>query len=176
MVKYWRILKKYWRVSTLINIKSIEGCSPNSIKISSIYCRTYFLNILSSNFSERTRAPKVHKFVDDFEIHVANSHSLSGVENCPISSRNHVFCLSCEITAFIAGNCMLCCFNSEFTKKINKITYKTDKNKTFLLFYWFCLWFYWFCLCYNNRAHSCQLIKAVFSHGKFSLCIIVRLL
>jgi hypothetical protein len=42
---------------------------------------------------------------------------------------------SCEITAFLAGNCVLCCFhsfNSEFTKKINKIrdkiTYKTDKN------------------------------------------------
>jgi hypothetical protein len=23
---------------------------------------------------------------------------------------------------------VICCFNSEFTKKINKITYKTDKN------------------------------------------------
>jgi hypothetical protein len=23
---------------------------------------------------------------------------------------------------------MFCCFNSEFTKKINNITYKTDKN------------------------------------------------
>jgi hypothetical protein len=35
---------------------------------------------------------------------------------------------SCEITAFIAGNCVVCCFNSEVTKKIKKITYKTDKN------------------------------------------------
>jgi hypothetical protein len=49
-----KILKKYWRVSILINIKCIEGYSPNSTKISSIYCRTYFLNILSSNFSEGT--------------------------------------------------------------------------------------------------------------------------
>jgi hypothetical protein len=54
IIKYWKIFKKYWRVSIsiLINIKCIEGCSPNSTKISSIYCRTYFLNILSSNFSE----------------------------------------------------------------------------------------------------------------------------
>jgi hypothetical protein len=35
---------------------------------------------------------------------------------------------SCENDAFIAGNCVLCCFKSEFTKKIIKITYKTDKN------------------------------------------------
>jgi hypothetical protein len=36
--------------------------------------------------------------------------------------------ISYEITAVKAGNCVLCCFNSEFTNKINKITYKTDKN------------------------------------------------
>jgi hypothetical protein len=36
--------------------------------------------------------------------------------------------LKCEITPSIAGNCVLCCFNSEFTNKIIKITYKTDKN------------------------------------------------
>jgi hypothetical protein len=30
-----------------------------------------------------------------------------------------------EITAFIGGNCVLCCFN-EFTKKINKIKNKTN--------------------------------------------------
>jgi hypothetical protein len=35
---------------------------------------------------------------------------------------------SCEITAYIAGNCVFCCFNSEFTNKINKETSKTDKN------------------------------------------------
>jgi hypothetical protein len=34
----------------LINIKCIEGCSPNSTKISSICCRTYFLNIIRSLF------------------------------------------------------------------------------------------------------------------------------
>jgi hypothetical protein len=41
----------------------------------------------------------------------------------------HSLKFSCEITAFIPGNCVLCCFNSEFTKKkINKIIYKTGKN------------------------------------------------
>jgi hypothetical protein len=30
------------------------------------------------------------------------------------------------MTAFIAGNCVLCCLNSEFTNKINKITDKTN--------------------------------------------------
>jgi hypothetical protein len=35
----------------------------------------------------------VHKFVDDFEILVAKCHNISGVENCPLSSRNHVFWL-----------------------------------------------------------------------------------
>jgi hypothetical protein len=35
----------------------------------------------------------VHKFVDDFKILFAKIHSLYGVENRPISSRNHVFCL-----------------------------------------------------------------------------------
>jgi hypothetical protein len=34
----------------------------------------------------------------------------------------------CEVNAFIAGDCVLCCFTSEFTYKVNKITYKTDKN------------------------------------------------
>jgi hypothetical protein len=33
----------------------------------------------------------VHKFVDDFENPVGKIHSLSGVENSPISSRNHIF-------------------------------------------------------------------------------------
>jgi hypothetical protein len=33
-----------------------------------------------------------------------------------------------KATAFIAGNCVLCCFNSGFTQKINKTTYKSDKN------------------------------------------------
>jgi uncharacterized membrane protein len=28
---------------------------------------------------------------------------------------------------------VLCCFNSEFTRKINKITYKTDKNTNILV-------------------------------------------
>jgi hypothetical protein len=37
-------------------------------------------------------------------------------------------CVGFEITAFIAGNCVFCCFNSEFTKKIIKITNITDKN------------------------------------------------
>jgi hypothetical protein len=40
----------------------------------------------------------------------------------------HSLNFSCENTACTAGNCVLYYFNSEFTKKINKITYKTDKN------------------------------------------------
>jgi hypothetical protein len=34
---------------------------------------------------------QVQKFVDDFKTHVAKSHSSSGVENHPISSRNKYF-------------------------------------------------------------------------------------
>jgi hypothetical protein len=41
----------------------------------------------------------------------------------------------CEITAFIAGICVLCCFTSEFTKKINKIKYKTDKNTNIFIMF-----------------------------------------
>jgi hypothetical protein len=48
IVKYWKNIEK---ILTITNIKCIEGCSPNSTKISSIYCRTYFLTIFSSNFS-----------------------------------------------------------------------------------------------------------------------------
>jgi hypothetical protein len=33
---------------------------------------------------------------------------------------------------FTAGNCVLYCFNSEFTKKINKITSKLNKNASFV--------------------------------------------
>jgi tetratricopeptide (TPR) repeat protein len=52
---YWKILKNYWKIlknieKILTSINIIEGCSPNSTKISSIYCRTYFLNILSIQF------------------------------------------------------------------------------------------------------------------------------
>jgi hypothetical protein len=39
------------------------------------------------------------------------------------------------MTTFIAGNCVLCCFNNEFTRKINKTTCKTDtKGKYFCHF------------------------------------------
>jgi hypothetical protein len=56
------------------------------------------------------------------------------------SVRGHTFKnVECEITVFIAGNYVLCCFNSEFTKKINKITYKTDKNTNiFVILLVFC--------------------------------------
>jgi hypothetical protein len=47
--KIMKNIEKYWRVSILINIKCIEGSSPNSTKI------TYFLNVLSSDFSEGLR-------------------------------------------------------------------------------------------------------------------------
>jgi hypothetical protein len=40
------------RIVGTIGLFINEGCSPNSTKTSSIYCRTYFINILSSNFSE----------------------------------------------------------------------------------------------------------------------------
>jgi hypothetical protein len=36
---------------------------------------------------------QVHKFVDDFKTSVANSDSLSSVENRPICSCNHIFCI-----------------------------------------------------------------------------------
>jgi hypothetical protein len=59
--------------------------------------------------------------------------SQDGTDNKPC------FCIlhrkfSCENTAFIAGNCVLCCLNSGFPKNINRITritYKTDKNAIF---------------------------------------------
>jgi hypothetical protein len=41
---------------------------------------------------------------------------------------------SCEITAFIAGYCVFCGFNKEFTNKINKITNKTNKITKIVVF------------------------------------------
>jgi hypothetical protein len=66
----------------------------------------------------------------------------------------HSLKFACEITAYIAGNCVLCCFNSEFTKKINKITYKTDKNANIFVSM---IWVQWFhmkilnCVYFHNR-------------------------
>jgi hypothetical protein len=64
--------------------------------------------------NERYRTETVRKLGEDYGKHVK------------IYTDGSQF--SCEITVFIAGNCVLCCFNIEFTKKINKITYKIDKN------------------------------------------------
>jgi hypothetical protein len=76
---------------------------------------------------------------------------------------------SCEFTAVIAGNCMLCCFNSKFTNKINTITKKTNKITKILVFlsvlYVFLLIFY-----YDNRAHSCQLWKQWFHIQILTVC------
>jgi hypothetical protein len=49
---------------------------------------------------------------------------------------------SCKITAVIAGNCVLYYFNSEFTKKINKITNKTNKMTNIFAFLSFLLIFF----------------------------------
>jgi hypothetical protein len=68
--------------------------------------------------------------------------------------------ISCEISAYIAGNCVLCWFNSEFTYKINKITYKTDKNTNIfvnLLVLFAILLILFVNSLLKNRAHSCQL-------------------
>jgi hypothetical protein len=51
------------------------------------------------------KSSQVHKLFVDFEIFVAKSHSLSGVDNHPISSRNHVFCL-----LFVDLHSYFCCF------------------------------------------------------------------
>jgi hypothetical protein len=72
----------------------------------------------------------------------------------------HSLKFSFEITASIAGNCVLCCFNSEFTKKIIKITYKTDKNTNIfviLLILFVILLILFVNSLLNKRAHSCQL-------------------
>jgi hypothetical protein len=60
-----------------------------------------------------------------FLLRIMNKIPFFAVTTISLCAQLKIFC---EITASIAGNCVLCCFNSEFTKKINKITYKTDKN------------------------------------------------
>jgi hypothetical protein len=55
------------------------------------------------------------------------------IKNYPLKLHSSKF--SCKFTAFIAGNCVLCCFNSEFTKKINKCIYKTDKNTNIFVYF-----------------------------------------
>jgi hypothetical protein len=93
----------------------------------------------------------------------------------------HSLKFSCEITAFIAGNCVLCCFNSEFTNKIKKITYKTDKNTNIfvILLVLFVILMILFVIsllihCCNSllKQQSTQLpaMKVVISHENFELC------
>jgi hypothetical protein len=71
---------------------------------------------------------------------------------------------------FITGNCMLCCFNSEFTNKYNKITNKTNKKPTIFLSV-LCVILLIFFVNYLLKQHSTQLsaIKSVISHEIFQL-------
>jgi hypothetical protein len=76
----------------------------------------------------------------------------------------------CEITAFIAGNCVLCSFNSEFTKKINKITYKTDKNANIfviLLRLFVILLIFFVNALLKQQSAQLPAVKAVISHENF---------
>jgi hypothetical protein len=70
---------------------------------------------------------------------------------------------SCEITVFIAGNC-------DFTKKINIITYKTDKNANIFVIL-LGLFVFLMILFVNSllKQPSTQLpaMKAVISHENF---------
>jgi hypothetical protein len=72
-----------------------------------------------------------------------------------------------EITDFIAVNCVLCCFNSEFTKTIIKITYKTDKNANIfvILLVVFVIFFVKSLL--KQQSTQLPAMKAVISHEKF---------
>jgi redox-regulated HSP33 family molecular chaperone len=91
-----------------------------------------------------------------------NQNSLTLLINCSsfytAPLREHSYKFSC--VAFIAGSCVLCCLNSEFTKKINKVTYKTDKNTNIFVI-----------LLVFSKQQSTQLpanMKAVISHENFN--------
>jgi hypothetical protein len=78
--------------------------------------------------------------------------------------------LSCEISAFIAGNCVLCCLNSEFKKKINKITNKTNqmtKIFAFLSVLYVILLIFFVNSLLKQESTELPAMKAVISHEKF---------
>jgi hypothetical protein len=67
---------------------------------------------------------------------------------------------------------VLCCFNSEFTKKINKITYKTDKNTNsfvILLFLFVILLILFVNSLLKQQITQLPAMKAVISHDFFLL-------
>jgi hypothetical protein len=78
-----------------------------------------------------------------------------------------------EISAFIVGNYVLCCCNSDVTKKINKITYKMDKNANnfvILLVLFVILLILFVNSLLKQESTELPAMKAVVSHKNFELC------
>jgi hypothetical protein len=74
------------------------------------------------------------------------------------------------MTAFIAGNCVLCCFNSEFTNKINKITDKTNtitKIFVFLSVLYVILLIFFVNSLLKQQGTQLPAMKTVISHEHF---------
>jgi hypothetical protein len=57
-----KILKKYWRVLILINIKSIEGCFPNSNDSDGTGCYKGSINKFKSNQNHQI-LQKYHRYI-----------------------------------------------------------------------------------------------------------------
>jgi hypothetical protein len=74
---------------------------------------------------------------------------------------------------FHSWQLVLCCFNSEFTKKINKITYKTDKYTNIfviLLVLFVILLIFFVNSLFKQQSTQLPAMKAVISHEIFQLC------
>jgi energy-converting hydrogenase Eha subunit F len=72
-----------------------------------------------------------------------------------------------------AESCVLCCFNSEFTNKINKITNKTNKMTkifAFLLVLYVILMILFVKSLLKQQRTQLPDMKAVISHENFWLC------
>jgi hypothetical protein len=75
----------------------------------SIYLQFEFIAVSKNVILWCHKSSQVHKFIDNLEIPVAKSHSSSGVEIRPISSRYHVFCLLfVDLHPYFCWFCLQC--------------------------------------------------------------------
>jgi hypothetical protein len=81
----------------------------------------------------------------------------------PVLWLQHIYNFSCEITALIADNCVLCCFSSNFTNKTNKMT----KKKSFLSVLYVILLINFVISLLKQQSTQLPAMKAVISHEHF---------
>jgi hypothetical protein len=116
-------------------LKSVSNLRSKKVPyryIGQLQCLTFIWEFSIFKASGLPINLKKNKYADiDFTSHhnffrVRRDQFLQNCKKKPTLIYSYKF--SCKIIAFTAGKCVLYYFNSEFTKKINKITNKTDKN------------------------------------------------